>query len=102
MSLGANLHIPREKIPKFCEKNQIRKLSIFGSALRKDFRLESNVDVLVEFEADARVGLIRLVGIEIELGEILGRKVDLNTPGFLSKYFRDKVLSGVVVQYDAN
>jgi hypothetical protein len=59
------------------------------------------VDVLVEFEPDARVGLIRFAGIEIELSEILGRKVDLNTPGFLSKYFRDQVLSEAVVQYDA-
>jgi uncharacterized protein len=76
-------------------------LSIFGSALRKDFRLESDVDVLVEFEPNARVGLIRLAGIEMELSEILGRQVDLNTPGFLSKYFRDQVLSEAVVQYDA-
>ncbi len=76
-------------------------MSIFGSALRKDFRLESDVDVLVEFEPNARVGLIRLAGIEMELSEILGRQVDLNTPGFLSKYFRDQVLSEAVVQYDA-
>ena len=101
MSIVTNLNIPREEIAKFCEKNQIRKLSLFGSALRKDFRLESDVDVLVEFEPNARVGLIRLAGIEMELSEILGRKVDLNTPGFLSRYFRDQVLSEAVVQYDA-
>ena len=101
MKIETNLKIPREKIAKVCKKNQIRKLSIFGSALRKDFGLESDVDVLVEFEPDARVGLIRFAGIEIELSEILGRKVDLNTPGFLSKYFRDQVLSEAVVQYDA-
>jgi len=59
------------------------------------------LDVLVEFERDARVGLISLAGIEIELSEILGRMVDLNTPGFLGKYFRDKVLSEPVVRYDA-
>jgi hypothetical protein len=101
MSIVTNLNIPREEIAKFCEKNQIRKLSLFGSALRKDFRLESDVDVLVEFEPNARVGLIRLAGIEMELSEILGRKVDLNTRGFLSRYFRDQVLSEAVVQYDA-
>jgi hypothetical protein len=101
MAVVTNLNIPKEKISKFCEKNQIRKLSIFGSALRKDFRLGSDVDVLVEFQPNARVGLIRLAGIEMELSEILGRKVDLNTPGFLSKYFRDQVLSEAVVQYDA-
>jgi len=59
------------------------------------------LDVLVEFERDARVGLISLAGIEIELSEILGRIVDLNTPGFLGKYFRDKVLSEPVLRYDA-
>ena len=101
MAVETNLNISREKIANFCEKNQIRKLSIFGSALRKDFRLGSDVDVLVEFQPDARVGLIRLAGIEMELSKILGRKVDLNTPGFLSKYFRDQVLSEAVVQYDA-
>ena len=101
MAVEINLNIPRKEIAKFCEKNRIRKLSIFGSALRDDFRLGSDVDVLVEFEPDARVGLIRFAGIEIELSEILGRKVDLNTPGFLSKYFRDQVLSEAVVQYDA-
>ncbi len=101
MAVETNLNVPRKKIAEFCKKNQIRKLSIFGSALRKDFRSESDVDVLVEFEPDARVGLIRLAGIEMELSEILGRKVDLNTPGFLSKYFRDQVLSEAVLQYDA-
>jgi len=96
----ANLNIPKEKIAEFCKRNRIRKLSVFGSAVRDDFSPESDIDVLVEFEPDARVGLIRLAGLEIELGEILGRKVDLNTPGFLSKYFRDKVLSEAIVHYD--
>ncbi len=74
---------------------------MFGSALREDFSPDSDVDVLVEFEPNTRVGLIRLTGLEIELGEILGRKVDLNTPGFLSKYYRDEVFAEAVVQYDA-
>ncbi len=71
------------------------------SVLRKDFDSDSDVDVLVEFEPDKRVGLIRLAGLELELGEILGRKVDLNTPGFLSKYYRDEILSQAEVQYDS-
>lgn len=74
-------------------------MSIFGSALREDFRFDSDMGVLVEFEPDTRVGMIRLMGIETELGEILGRKADLNTPGFLSKYYRDKVLAEAVVHY---
>jgi hypothetical protein len=97
----ANLMIPKERIREFCKRNRIRKLSLFGSVLRDDFTPESDVDILVEFEPDARVGLIRLAGLELELGEILGRKVDLNTEGFLSQDYRDRVLSEAVVQYDA-
>jgi hypothetical protein len=97
----AHIDMPKQRIADFCRRNHIRRLALFGSVLRDDFGPESDVDVLVEFEAGARVGLLRLAGIEIELGEILGRKVDLNTPGFLSKYFRDQVLAEAEVQYDA-
>ena len=96
-----HVDIPKQQIAEFCRRNHIRRLALFGSVLRDDFGPESDVDVLVEFEAGARVGLLRLAGIEIELGEILGRKVDLNTPGFLSDYFRDQVLAEAEVQYDA-
>jgi hypothetical protein len=96
-----HVDIPKQRIAEFCRRNHIRRLALFGSVLRDDFGPESDVDVLVEFEAGARVGLLRLAGIEIELGEILGRKVDLNTPGFLSDYFRDQVLAEAEVQYDA-
>jgi len=98
----ASVQFPGDKVAEFCRKNRIRKLSLFGSVLRNDFRSQSDIDVLVEFEAGARVGMIRLAGLEQELGEILGRKVDLNTPGFLSKYYRDQVLSEAQVQYDAS
>ena len=100
MSPGAHLIIPKEKIVEFCKKNHIRKLSLFGSTIREDFTPDSDVDILVEFKPGTRVGLIRLAGMELELGEILGRKVDLNTPGFLSDYYRDQVLAEAVVQYD--
>ncbi|RJR46406.1 MAG: nucleotidyltransferase [Desulfobacteraceae bacterium] len=96
-----NLIVPEERIREFCKRNKIRRLSFFGSVLREDFTPESDVDVLVEFEPHARVGLIRLAGLELELGEILGRKVDLNTEGFLSQDYRERVLSEAVVQYDA-
>jgi predicted nucleotidyltransferase len=96
-----NFYIPREKIAEFCRTNQIRRLALFGSVLREDFNPSSDVDVLVEFDADARVGMLRLAALEFELGEILGRKVDLNTPGFLSKYYRERILSEAAVQYDA-
>ena len=61
--------------------------------MRYDFGPESDVDVLVEFDPNAKIGLIKFARIEIELGKIIGRKVDLNTEGFISKYFRDRVLS---------
>jgi len=97
----AHVDIPKQRVAEFCRRNHIRRLALFGSVLRDDFRPDSDVDVLVEFEPGACVGLLRVAGMEIELGEILGRKVDLNTPGFLSDYFRDQVLAEAEVQYDA-
>ena len=97
----ARINIQKNRIAEFCKRNRIRRLSLFGSVLREDFGPESDVDILVEFEPGTRIGLIRLAGLEIELGNIVGRKVDLNTYGFLSKYYRDQVLAEADVQYDA-
>jgi len=97
----AHIDIPKGKIAEFCRRNRIRRLALFGSVLRDDFTPQSDVDVLVEFEPDARVGLLGLAGMEIELGELLNRKVDLTTSGFLSDYFRDGVLAEAEVHYDA-
>ena len=72
---------------------------MFGSVLRDDFGPESDVDVLVEFEPGARVGLIRLAGMEIELSEMIGREVDMRTAEDLSRYSRDEVLAEAEVQY---
>ena len=99
--MSAQIELDRARIGTFCRKHLIRKLSLFGSVLRDDFGPDSDVDVLVEFEPEARVGLITFGRIERELGELLGRKVDLNTAGFLSKYFRDEVLAEAEVEYDA-
>ncbi len=87
------LTIPREQISAFCQRRGVRRLALFGSVLRDDFTADSDVDMLVEFEAGVRVGLIRLAGMELELGGIVGRKVDLNTPRCLSPHFRDRVLA---------
>jgi predicted nucleotidyltransferase len=95
------IYIPDKEVARFCRRHRIRRLAFFGSVLREDFRPDSDVDVLVEFEPGTRMGMIRLAGLELELGEILGRKVDLNTSGFLSKYYRDQVLAEAEVQYDA-
>ena len=87
------IEIPEARIADLCRKHKIRKLSLFGSILTDDFGPDSDIDVLVEFEPDARVGLFKFADIEQELADVLGRRVDLNTAGFLSKYFRDKVIA---------
>jgi predicted nucleotidyltransferase len=93
------IEFPKEEIEEFCKKHSIRKLSLFGSALRDDFTPESDLDILVEFDPSHIPGLIRLAGMELELGEILGRKVDMRTAQDLSRYFRDEVLRSALVQY---
>jgi predicted nucleotidyltransferase len=95
------IEFPKEEIEEFCKKHSIRKLSLFGSALRDDFTPESDLDILVEFDPSHIPGLIRLAGMELELGEILGRKVDMRTAQDLSRYFRDEVLNSAQVQYYA-
>jgi uncharacterized protein len=90
--------ISREKIVEFCRKHHIQKLAFFGSILREDFHSDSDIDVLVEF-APGHVPGLAFFSMEMELAEILGQKVDLHTPHFLSRYFRDKVLAEAEVQY---
>jgi len=100
MSEKKNIHIPADKIAEFCRRNGIRKLSLFGSVLRPDFRPDSDIDLLVEFRAGAAPSLLDLARMERELSAVLGgRKVDLRTPKELSRYFRDEVLSTASVQY---
>ena len=79
---GAKIDVPKDRIAGFCRLHHIRRLALFGSVLSEDFGPGSDVDVLVEFERGYPVGLIRLAGIERELSEALGRKLDVSTPGF--------------------
>ena len=99
MTKEIHREFPKEEIEEFCKKHYIRKLSLFGSALRDDFTPESDLDILVEFDPSHIPGLIRLAGMEIELTGLLGRKVDMRTAQGLSRYFRDEVLNSAVVQY---
>ena len=94
-------NMPRGKVIEFCRKNHIRKLSVFGSALRGQLGPDSDIDLLVEFEQDHTPGLFSIVRMEMELAEMLGRKVDLRTPEDLSQYFRDEVIRNAQVQYQA-
>lgn len=91
--------VDREKIQEFCRRHHIRRLAIFGSALRDDFRPDSDVDVLVEFEPGHVPGLA-FFGMQAELTATLRRPVDLNTPQFLSPYFREQVRKEAHVIYD--
>jgi predicted nucleotidyltransferase len=94
------IQIPREQIDAFCHSNGIRRLALFGSILRDDFGPESDIDVLVEFQDGVHVGLA-FIRMQDELSRILGRKVDLNTPGSISKYFRDDILNEAETLYVA-
>jgi len=98
--MSVKIDIPQAKIGDFCRRNRVRRLALFGSVLRDDFGPDSDVDVLVEFEAGARVGLIKLAGMEIELSEILGRKAEMHTIKGLNPHFRDRVLDLAEVQYE--
>ena len=99
--LNSTLTIPKEKVASFCQAWGVRRLAIFGSALRSDFRPDSDIDVLVEFEPDRIPGLLRIARMERELSHLFqDRHVDLRTPGDLSPYFREKVLKEAEVQYE--
>jgi len=91
--------IPKNLLKDFCRKRHIRKLSIFGSYLRDDFGPESDVDFLVEFDPEHIPGLLEMAVVEIEVSEMLGRKVDLRTAQGLSRYFCDEVVAEAEAQY---
>ncbi len=98
--MNAQVSVPRDRLIRFCRKNGILWLAIFGSALREDFGPESDIDVLVEFAPDRIPGLLGVAGMELELSELFGgRAVELRTPEDLSPYFRREVLQAAEVQY---
>jgi predicted nucleotidyltransferase len=92
--------IDPECIADFCRRHHVARLSLFGSVLRDDFTPESDVDVLVEFEPGRAPGL-EFFAMGGELSRIIGRPVDLNTPEFLSRYFRDEVLAEARPVYES-
>ena len=89
-----------QALANFCHRHHIKRLAFFGSVLRADFSGDSDVDVLIEFGEGDTPGL-EFFGLADELETILGRKVDLLTPGFLSPHIRDDVLAESQVQYEA-
>jgi predicted nucleotidyltransferase len=98
--MPVQIHVPQHQLAEFCRRHRIRTLSLFGSVLHEDFRPDSDIDVLVEFEDGHAPGLLGIARMERELSEILGgRRVDLRTPEDLSRYFRLEVLAKAEVQY---
>ena len=91
--------IPQDKIVDFCQRNRVRSFSLFGSVLREDFGPNSDVDVLVEFEPEARIGFMALGRMQRELSDLLGRRVDLVPRGGLKSQIRDRVLDSSQVLY---
>lgn len=98
--LNQNITLPMNAIRAFCEKYPIRKLSLFGSVLRDDFRPDSDVDVLVEFLPGARVSYFNMAYMKDDLEAIFEREVDLLTPAAVSRRFRQKVLNSAVTIYE--
>ncbi len=94
-------YISKADLELFCRKNHISKMSLFGSTLRDELKPDSDIDILVEFDKNHIPGLFDIAGMEIELAEMLNRKVDLRTPAELSRYFRVDVLEKARVEYAA-
>jgi predicted nucleotidyltransferase len=101
MTYSLEQKMSKDKLAGFCKKNHIRKLSLFGSAIRGEIGPDSDIDLLVEFEEGQTPGLFTIIRMEMELAEMLGRKVDLRTPNDLSKYFRDEVMRNARLAYQS-
>jgi predicted nucleotidyltransferase len=100
--LAVGITIDEVSLAELCRKYGVARLSLFGSVLRNDYDPNrSDVDVLVDFLPGAPKSLFKLLKMQRELSQLFGRDVDLTTPGSLSKYFRDDVLSAAEVLYDA-
>ena len=95
-----NSYIPKAHLASFCRSRGIKRLAVFGSALRSDFGPDSDIDLLVEFEQGRTPGLLGIAGMELDLSDMLGRRVDLRTAGDVSRRFRQQVLNEAQVQYE--
>jgi predicted nucleotidyltransferase len=101
MDVLARLGADEDAVVEFCRRNGVRRLAVFGSALRDDFMPESDVDLLVEFLPGEQVSLFDMARMEMELEEIVeGHRVDLRTAGDLGARFRDRVVAEAEAVYD--
>ncbi len=99
--MSLRLEVNRDQIASFCRRHHICRLAFFGSVLRDDFRPDSDVDVLVEFEPGFRLGLFDLIRMQQEFSQFLGREADFRTPEDLGRYMRARILAEAEVQYAA-
>jgi uncharacterized protein len=95
------IRVDRDEVAEFCRRHHIRRLAFFGSVLRDDFRSDSDVDVLVEFEPEYRLGLFELIRMQQKFSKMIGREADFRTPEDLGRYMRDRVMAESEVQYAA-
>jgi predicted nucleotidyltransferase len=99
MLVQDRISIPDEALAELCRRYYVRELALFGSVLRDDFRDDSDIDVLVEFEPNAPVGLLEFIGLKQDLADLIGRDVDLVEKAGLKRFLRDSVLSSAQVIY---
>lgn len=102
MRIRPDIDVDTTALEAFCRRHHVRRLALFGSALRDDFGPQSDVDLLVEFHPGATPGLFTIAGMEEELSGLFGgRKIDLRTYHDLSSYFRDEVRASALPLYAA-
>jgi len=99
--MSLRIRVDRDKVADFCRRHHIRRFAFFGSVLRDDFRSDSDVDVLVEFDPEYRFGLFELVRMQQEFSDMIGREADFRTPEDLGRYMRDRVIAESEVQHAA-
>jgi uncharacterized protein len=98
--MSAAIQVEPAQLAEFCRRHHIRKLALFGSAVRNDFRSDSDLDFLVEFDPERRPGMVELYEIERQLSALYGgRRVDLVNPKYLNRRIRDRVLAEAEVQF---
>ena len=95
------IHFPISEINQVCQRYRVRELALFGSALRDDFSDASDIDLLVEFDPEARVSFITLARMQRELSALLHRRVDLVPKRGLKPRIRQSVLDSAEVVYAA-
>jgi len=99
--MSEQIEFDKDYLEAFCRRHRIKRLSLFGSALRGELGPDSDIDLLVEFEPDARPSLFDVGGMMHELTEVMGCQVDIRTPADLSRYFRDEVVAEAEPLYAA-